>query len=164
MVATQGSAINLRTEQHPCAQLLIPYRGNGWWGIDDRCIENPVGESVLFLPPAPLSLENDITSGVSLNLDPSVLLATALTMAGPEGLRHESLLRLQQPMRLLLGAPSLTGMIISLDSLLLSLDQSIGQSGADAERLRFDDLIHRMTVLLLLVETHPAIHLPIGLR
>jgi AraC-like DNA-binding protein len=152
VVATQGSAVNLRTEHHPCAQLLIPYRGNGWWGIDGGCHENPVGESVLYVPPAPLSLENDITSGVSLNLDPGDLLATALTMAGPAGLKPESLLRLQQPMRLLLTDPSTAGLIISLYSLLLSLDQWIGQSGADAERLRFDDLILRMTVLLLLSE------------
>lgn len=152
VVATQGSAISLRTEQHPCAQLLIPYRGNGWWGIDGACYENPVGESVLYLPPAPLSLDNDITSGVSLNLDPAVLLATALTMAGPEGLRPESLLRLQQPLRLLVADPASAGLIISFYSLLLSLDPLIGESGADAERLRFDDLIVRMTVLLLLGE------------
>lgn len=152
MVATQGSAISLRTEQHPCPQLLLPYRGNGWWGIDGGCLENPVGESVLYLPPAPLSLENDITSGVSLNLDASILLETSLTMAGPEGLRPESLLRLQQPVRLLLADPSMAGLIVSLYSLLLSLDQLIGQSGADAELLGFDDLIVRMTVLLLLPE------------
>jgi AraC-like DNA-binding protein len=150
MVATEGSAISLRTEMHPTAQLLIPYRGNGWWGIDGMCLENPVGESILYLPPAPLSLDNDITSGVSLNLDPGVLLETALTMAGPEGLKPASLLKLQQPMRLLLRDPSNSGLILSLYSLLFSLNQLIGQTGADAKRLRIDDLIVRMTVLLLL--------------
>lgn len=78
--------------------MLLPSRGLGLWQVESSRLENPMEESVLDLPPAPLRLMNDLTSGVSLNLQPAALLQTALTMAGPEGLTpkrlEDSLLRL----------------------------------------------------------------------
>lgn len=154
VVATQGSAITLVTEHHPYAQLLIPYRGWGLWRVETMRYENPVGESVLYLPPAPLSLENDITSGVALNLDPTTLLHTALTMAGPEGLPAARLSVFQQPKRLLLADPVSARLINGLYSFLMTLDQLMGSSGADLDLLRLDDVLIRMVVLLLLPELH----------
>jgi AraC-like DNA-binding protein len=152
VVATQGSAITLVTEQHPFAQLLIPYGGWGLWKLENAGYENPFGESVLYLPPAPLSLENDTTSGVALNLDPATLLATALTMAGPEGLPPNRLSVFQQPKRLLMGNRASAGLIHGLYSLLWTLHQLTGDPGTDVKLLRFDDVLIRMVVLLLLPE------------
>jgi len=152
VVATEGSAITLITEQHPFAQLLIPYGGWGLWKLDNSQYENPFGESVLYLPPAPLSLENDITSGVAINLNPATLLATALTMAGPEGLPPNRLSVFQQPKRLLMGNPGSARLIHGLYSLLWTLHQLTGNPGTDVQLLRFDDVLMRMVVLLLLPE------------
>lgn len=152
VVATQGSAITLVTEQHPFAQLLIPYRGWGLWTLENAGYENPFGESVLYLPPAPLSLQNDTTSGVALNLDPATLVATALTMAGPEGLPPHRLSVFQQPKRLLMGDPGCAPLIHGLYSLLSTLNQLTASPGTDVALLRFDDVLIRMVVLLLLPE------------
>ena len=152
VVATQGSAITLVTEQHPFAQLLIPYGGWGLWKLENAGYENPFGESVLYLPPAPLSLENDTTSGVALNLDPATLLATAHTMAGPEGLPPHSLVVFQQPKRLLLSDPACARLINGIYAVLFSIDQLTCASGADALALRLDDVLLRALVLLLLPE------------
>jgi AraC-like DNA-binding protein len=152
VVATQGSAITLVTEQHPFAQLLIPYRGWGLWKLENAGYENPFGESVLYLPPAPLSLQNDTTSGVALNLDPATLVATALTMAGPEGLPPHRLSVFQQPKRLLMGDPGCAPLIHGLYSLLSTLNQLTATPGTDVASLRLDDVLNRMVVLLLLPE------------
>jgi AraC-like DNA-binding protein len=152
LVATQGSAITLSTDQHHSAQLLIPYRGNGRWCVENSVYENPLGESVLYLPPAPLSLENDITSGVALNVHPATLLATALTMAGPEGLPPDRLEVFQQPQRLLLSDPRSARLINGVYAVLLSVDQLTSATGADALALRLDDVLVRSMVLLLLPE------------
>lgn len=150
MVSTRGSAITLETEQHHSSQLLIPYQGNGFWRLERDVFENPTGESLLYLPQAPLRLENDLTGGVSLNFDPSRLLSTALTMAGPEGLSVEQLAVFGQPRRLLLRDRRLTHLIQGVYGYLMTLDQ-VSQAGmADLSMVRLDDLLIRMTVLLLL--------------
>lgn len=152
VLATQGSAITLTTENHPFAQLMLPYRGWGVWRIERDRYENPVGDSVLYLPPAPIHLENNITSGVALNLNPEALFQTALTMAGPEGVPPDWLRRFQQPKLLQLNAPESAWLINGLYALLLSLNQLTSLPGSDLSRLRFDDVILRMVVLLLLPE------------
>jgi hypothetical protein len=76
---------------------LIPYQGWGLWRLEQTSYENSMGESVLYLPPAPLRLENDVTSGVALNISPASLVSTALTMAGPEGLPAGRLSVFQPP-------------------------------------------------------------------
>lgn len=152
VLATQGSAITLTTENHPFAQLMLPYRGWAVWRIERDQYENPVGDSVLYLPPAPLHLENNITSGVALNLDPEVLLQTALTMAGPEGVPADRMRRFQQPKLLRLNDPASAHLINALYALLLSVNQLTSLPGSDLSRLRFDDVILRMVVLLVLPE------------
>lgn len=152
VVATQGSPITLVTEQHPSAQLLIPYGGWGLWRLEGAGYANPFGESLLYLPPAPLSLENDITSGVALNLDPSSLLTAALTMAGPEGLPTARLSVFQEPRRLLMVDPAAGQLIQGIYSLLITLHQLTGSPGTDLALLRLDDVLIRMVVLLLLPE------------
>jgi AraC-like DNA-binding protein len=165
VIATQGSAITLSTDQHPSAQLLLPYRGNGLWRIEQTVYENPLGESVLYLPPAPLHLENDITSGVSLTVNPATLLSTAITMAGPEGVPPQRLQVLQQPQRLLLSDPVCARLINGVYAVLFTIDQLTCASGADALALRFDDVLLRALVLLLLPELQqdsPRVSEPVG--
>ena len=137
---------------HPYAQLMLPYRGWGVWRIEGERYENPVGDSVLFLPPTPFHLENNITSGVALKLEPAALLRTALTMAGPEGVPPQRLKVLDQPKLLRLHEPASAHLINGLYALLLSINQLTSLPGADLERLRLDDVILRMAVLLLLPE------------
>ncbi|MFN7819957.1 MAG: hypothetical protein ACK5Q7_10270 [Cyanobacteriota bacterium] len=123
MLATQGSAITVATEQHPLAQLLIPYRGWGLWQVERSRFENPMGESLLYVPPAPLRLDNDITSGVALNLNPEALLRTALTMAGPESLPARRLGVFQEPRRLLMADPLAAPLIQAVYTCMGKIDQ-----------------------------------------
>jgi AraC-like DNA-binding protein len=160
VLATQGSAITLTTDNHPFAQLMLPYRGWGMWRVERNRFENPVGDSVLFLPPAPMHLENDITSGVALNIHPEALLRTALTMAGPEGLPAERMRVFQQPRLLRLNDPAAAHLINGLYALLLSLNQLTSLPGSDLTQLRFDDVMLRMAVLLLQPELQPVESLP----
>ncbi|MFN6339455.1 MAG: helix-turn-helix domain-containing protein [Cyanobacteriota bacterium] len=152
VLATQGSAIAIVSEGHPFAQLLIPYRGWGLWRVERRGFENPVGESVLYLPPAPLSLENDITSGVALNLNPTSLINTALTMAGPEGLPARRMGVFEEPKVLLTRDPQSAPLIRHLYALMMNLDQLTKMPATDLERSRMEDALIRLVVLLLLPE------------
>lgn len=89
---------------------------------------------------------------MSLNVDPASLLATALTMAGPEGLPPDRLAVFQQPKRLLLSDPLCERLIQGIYAVLFTLDQLSCASGADALALRLDDVLMRSLVLLLLPE------------
>jgi hypothetical protein len=51
VLATHGSAITVTTDDHPFAQLMLPYSGWGVFQIERQRFENPVGDSVLYLPP-----------------------------------------------------------------------------------------------------------------
>jgi AraC-like DNA-binding protein len=152
VVSTQGSAITLSTEQHHSAQLLLPYQGLGTWKIERDVFANSVGESILYLPQAPLFLENDVTSGVALNYNPVVLIRAALTMAGPSGLSAQRLAVFGQPKQLLCSDPIAGPLIQSLYSIMHSLDQLSTAISNTAEMLRLDDILIRMAVLLLLPE------------
>ncbi|MFN6132073.1 MAG: hypothetical protein ACK46L_04055 [Synechococcaceae cyanobacterium] len=154
VVSTEGSAITLRTGQHHSAQLLLPYQGVGSWKVDRDIFVNSVGESVLYLPQAPLLLENDVTSGVALNINPVVLIRSALTMAGPMGLNVQRLGVFGQPKKLLCLDPIAGPLISSLYSIMHSLDQLRTAISNTAQLLRLDDTSIRIAVLLLL----PAIH------
>ncbi len=156
VVSTEGSAITLSTEQHHSAQLLLPYQGLGCWKIDRNVFANPMGESILYLPQAPLFLENDVTSGVALNYNPVVLIRSALTMAGPSGLSAQRLAVFGQPKKLFCSDPIAGPLIQSLYSIMQSLDQLSTVISSTAEMLRLDDILIRMAVLLLLPELNQA--------
>lgn len=151
-MATHGSAITVCTGAAATAQLLLPYRGNGWWQCDGRTYDNPVGESVLFVPPTPLRLENSITSGVSLALCPDQLVRTAHTMAGPEGIGRDLGRALSQPRRLLWHEQGQRNLIECLYRTLTSADRALGAAASALPLLRLDDLLMRLTVLLLVPE------------
>jgi hypothetical protein len=142
--ATQGSAITVATEHHPLAQLLIPYLGWGLWRLEASRFENPMGESLLDVPPAPLRLDNDITSGVALNLHPEALLHTALTMVGPEGLPAKRLGVFQEPRRLLLRDPLAAPLIQAIYTSMGEIDRVARLPEADLELRRFEDGLLRM--------------------
>lgn len=152
LVSTEGSAITLKTDQHHSAQLLLPYQGLGSWRIERDLFENLVGDSILYLPQAPLMLDNDRTSGVALNFNPAVLIRTALTMAGPEGLSAQRLAVFGQPCKFHLADSVVGNLIHSLYSLLQSVDQLSTTEPLVVDRLRLDDVLIRMTVLLRIPE------------
>ena len=70
-------------------------------------------KSILYLPQAPLMLDNDRTSGVALDFNPAVLIRTALTMAGPAGLSPQRLAVFGQPRQRLIADPSIGALIHS---------------------------------------------------
>lgn len=151
-IATHGSPISVRTDHTSSAQLLLPYRGNGFWTCDGRGYDNPVGQSVLFLPAAPLRLENTITSGVSLNMASEDLLETAQTMAGPDGIGRDLSRVFGEPQRLLWRQAGQQGLIECLYRTLTHADRSLQAMAAGLQLLRLDDLLLRLTVLLLVPE------------
>jgi len=160
VLATQGSAINVTTDHHPFAQLMLPYRGWGVFHVERQRFENPVGDSVLFLPPAPMTLENNITCGVALNMNPAILIETALTMAGPEGLPPERLNVFQRPQLLRLHDPNCGHLINGIYAQLLTLHHLCAPPGSDPSALRLDDVLVRMIVLLLVPELQRMDPLP----
>jgi AraC-like DNA-binding protein len=158
--ATAGSAICMETCHHPFAQLMMPYRGWGVFHVERQRFENPVGDSVLFLPPAPFSLENNITCGVALNMNPAILIETALTMAGPEGLPSQRLSVFQQPRLLRLHDPARSHLINGIYAQLLTIHHLCAASGSDLTAMRLDDALVRLVVLLLLPELQRMDTLP----
>lgn len=160
VLATRGSAINVTTDHHPFAQLCLPYSGWGVFHIEQHRFENPVGDSVLFLPPGPIGLENNITSGVALYMNPGILIETALTMAGPEGLPPDRLSVFQQPQLLRLHDPNGAHLINGIYAQLLAMHHLCGPVGSDLSALRLDDVLVRMTVLMLLPELRRMDPLP----
>lgn len=149
LVTTHGSPISVSTDQSPCAQLLIPFRGDGLWTIENHHYANPAGESMLFTPPAPLRLENTVTSGVSINIHPDHLIDTALTMGGPEALAGNLQQLLGQPQRLVFDNPECRPLMECIHSTLITADQAAQISELSLEMLRLDDLLTRLVVLLL---------------
>ena len=81
-------------------------------------------------------------------------------MAGPEGLPANRMTVFQQPKLLRLHEPAAAPLINGLYALLLSLHQLTSLPGSDLERLKFDDVILRMVVLLLVPELQKADPLP----
>ncbi|MEB3260058.1 MAG: AraC family transcriptional regulator [Cyanobacteriota bacterium] len=160
VLATRGSAITVMTDHHPFAQLCLPYSGWGVFHIEQERYENPVGDSVLFLPPVPMCLENNVTSGVALYMNPAILIETALTMAGPEGLPPDRLNVFQQPRLLRLHDPTCAHLINGIYAQLLTIHHLCGPAGADLSALRLDDVMTRMTVLMLLPELQRMDPLP----
>ena len=159
-VATQGSAIEVSSEELGMAQLMLPYRGNGYWTCDGKVYENPMGSSVLFLPPAPLRLTNTITAGIALNIDPAALLCTAITMAGPNGINRNLRRILNQPRRLFWDEPGQQALIECVYRTLLNADRALIAGPAALRLLRLDDLLMRLTVLLLVPELRDGEQVP----
>lgn len=160
VLATHGSAITVTTDDHPFAQLMLPYSGWGMFQIERQRFENPVGDSVLFLPPAPMRLENDTTCGVALTMNPSVLIQTAVTMAGPEGLQPNRLNVFQEPKLLRLHDPACAPLINGIYAFLLSIHQLTTLPGSDLTQMRLDDALLRMVALLLLPDLQQVDPLP----
>lgn len=151
-VATAGTPIVVRTDDHGEAHLMLPYAGNGLWTVDGRVYDNPAGASVLFLPPAPLMLESSVTSGVSLNIPPERLLRSAVTMAGPEGISRDLGRLLQQPRRLNRRENDNCELIACLYDTLATAERAVRVSASTLPMLRLDDLLIRLTLLLLIPE------------
>jgi AraC-like DNA-binding protein len=144
---------------------MLPYSGWGVFQIERQRFENPVGDSVLYLPPAPMRLKNDITCGVALTMNPSVLVQTAVTMAGPEGLPPNRLNVFQEPKLLRLHDPACAHLINGIYAFLLSIHQLTTLPGSDLTQMRLDDALLRMIALLLLPELQlvdPLPHAAVG--
>jgi hypothetical protein len=127
---------------------VLPYRGSGTWRVDGAPFANPLGESVLFLPPAPLS-ENNVTSGVAINIAPAQPMRTAVAMAGPEGAGSQLARAQQEPRRLLPADHHCPPLIDSIYRTIASVDQLMASAEAALPLLRLDDLLIHLTLLLL---------------
>lgn len=151
--STEGSAIDVHIDHYPAAQLLIPFQGNGWWHCDGQVFENPAGDSVLYVPPSELRLTNTTTGGVSLSFSISDLLETAEVMSGSLGraassshMHHTAIFR---PSQLNWSQPDLNSLIDCIYNTLSAADHAL-HGGIDLSLLRFDDLLTRLTLLLLI--------------
>lgn len=151
-VSSRGSPISVQAQQQEVAHLMVPYAGDGVWTLDGRRYANPAGESVLFLPPSPLQLENTLTAGVSLNIPPECLLRTALTMAGPDGIGRDLGRLLLQPRRLRVDEAGNRELLACLYSTLAGADHAMRAAPGVLPLLRFDDQLVRLTLLLLVPE------------
>lgn len=163
--ATHGSAISLSSDEQSVAMLLLPYRGSGRWTTDGRQYEVPVGETVLYLPPSAVQLENTITSGVGLNMEPDKLLATALSMAGPDGIGRDLAQACYQPQLLSWKQRAEQELIWTIYRTLQAADQAMRVALGAVPLLRFDDLLMRLTLLLLIPELRQVepVAQPVGL-
>lgn len=82
ILSTYGSAIQLESKSSGLAHLVMPYRGLTRWRVDRHWLDSWTNESMLYVPPGPLRIENTVTAGIVTFVDPEALLQTALLMAG----------------------------------------------------------------------------------
>jgi AraC-like DNA-binding protein len=150
ILSTHGSAIQLESKGSGLAHLVMPYRGLTRWRVDRHWLDSWTEESLLFVPPGPLQIENTVTAGIVTFVDPDALLQTALSMAGV----HDSNLAI----RATLSSPQLIPLQghcnQTLAKVLYATYQNLDlllSAGADVLRhSRIDDQILRLWVLLLI--------------
>lgn len=152
ILSTYGSAIQLESKSSGLAHLVMPYRGLTRWRVDRHWLDGWTHESLLYVPPGPLQIENTVTAGIVTFVDPEALLQTALSMAGV----HESNVMikasLSSPQLIQVQDPCNQRLANVLYSTYQNLDLLLS-AGADVLRLsRIDDQILRLWVLLLIPE------------
>jgi AraC-like DNA-binding protein len=149
ILSTYGSAIQLESKGSGLAHLVMPYRGLTRWRIDRHWLDSWTHESLLYVPPGPLQIENTVTAGIVTFVDPDALLQTALSMAGV----HENNVIIKAT----LSSPQLIPLQEhynrSLAKVLYSTYQNrdlLLSTGAEVlHHARIDDQILRLWVLLL---------------
>jgi AraC-like DNA-binding protein len=149
ILSTYGSAIQLESKGSGLAHLVMPYRGLTRWRVDRHWLDSWTHESLLYVPPGPLQIENTVTAGIVTFVDPDALLQTALSMAGV----HET----NVMMKAVLSSPQLIPLQghynQSLARVLYSTYQNLDlllSAGAEVlHHSRIDDQILRLWVLLL---------------
>lgn len=149
ILSTYGSAIQLESKGSGLAHLVMPYRGLTRWRVDRHWLDSWTHESLLYVPPGPLQIENTVTAGIVTFVDPDALLQTALSMAGV----HET----NVMMKAVLSSPQLIPLQghynQSLARVLYSTYQNLDlllPAGAEVlHHSRIDDQILRLWVLLL---------------
>lgn len=154
ILSTHGSAIQLESTGSGLAHLVMPYRGLTRWRVERHWLDSWTHESLLYVPPGPLQIENTVTAGVVTFVDPDALLQTALSMAGV----HES----NMMIKAMLSSPQLIPVQgvrnQRLAKVLYSTYQNLDlliSAGADVlHHSRIDDQILRLWVLLLIPGLH----------
>lgn len=152
ILSTYGSAIQLESRSSGLAHLVMPYRGLTRWYVDRHWLDGWTHESLLYVPPGPLRIENTVTAGIVTFVDPEALLQTALSMAGVNESNVMIKAILSSPQLIPVQGPCNQRLANVLYSTYQNLDLLLS-AGADILRhSRIDDQILRLWVLLLIPE------------
>jgi AraC-like DNA-binding protein len=156
ILSTHGRAIQLESTGSGLAHMVMPYQGLTRWRVDRHWLDSWTHDSLLYVPPGPVQIENTVTAGVVTFVDPDALLQTARSMAGV----HECDLMIKA----ILSSPKLIPLQgtcnQSLAKVLYSTYRNLDlllSAGADALcHSRIDDQILRLWLLLLIPELKAA--------
>jgi len=152
ILSTLGNAIQLESSGSEFAHLVMSYRGLTRWCVDRSWLDNWTGDSLLYVPPGPLLIENSVTAGVVTFVSPDTLLQTALAMVGPEGPRLAVKRALSKPKLIPIRDQQDRHLFQVLYATYRSLDQLLSVSIEAVCLSRIDDLILRLWILLLVPE------------
>jgi AraC-like DNA-binding protein len=120
--------------------------------VDRHWLDGWTHESLLYVPPGPLRIENTVTAGIVTFVDPEALLQTALSMAGVNESNVMIKAILSSPQLIPVQGPCNQRLANVLYSTYQNLDLLLS-AGADILRhSRIDDQILRLWVLLLIPE------------
>ncbi|PZV04092.1 MAG: hypothetical protein DCF23_07280 [Cyanobium sp.] len=152
ILSTLGNSIQLASSGSGYAHLVMSYRGLTRWCVDRQWFDNWTNESLLYVPPGPLQIENSITAGIVTFVDLDALLQTALTMEGPDG-NHRMVKGALQSTRLIPAQdPSSRKLFRVLYSAYRHLD-CLSTAGSEVLRQScMEDQILRLWILLLIPE------------
>jgi AraC-like DNA-binding protein len=152
ILSTLGSAIQLESSGSGLAHLVMPYKGLTRWRVDRHWLDSWTRQSLLYVPPGPLQIENTVTAGIVTFVDPDTLLETALLMAGPDETAVGIKTRLAFPRLITVEGRCNRHLADVLYSSYRNLDGLLAAGGAVVHQSRIDDQILRLWVLLLLPE------------
>jgi AraC-like DNA-binding protein len=149
ILSTYGSAIQLESKGSGLAHLVMPYRGLTRWRIDRHWLDSWTHESLLYVPPGPLQIENTVTAGIVTFVDPDALLQTALSMAGVHENNVIIKATLSSPQLIPLQEHYNRSLARVLYSTYQNLDLLLSTGAKALHHSRIDDQILRLWVLLL---------------
>jgi AraC-like DNA-binding protein len=152
ILSTLGSAIQLESSGSGLAHLVMPYKGLTRWRVDRHWLDSWTRQSLLYVPPGPLQIENTVTAGIVTFVDPDTLLETALLMAGPDETAARIKTRLAFPRLITVEERCNWRLADVLYSSYQNLDSLLAAGGTLVHQSRIDDQILRLWVLLLLPE------------
>ena len=156
ILSTYGTAIQLESSGSGLAHLVMPYRGLTRWRVDRLWLDSWTHQSLLYVPPGPLQIENTVTAGIVTFVEPDALLQTALSIAGGNQSNPMIHARLSAPRLISVEESCNRELVFVLYSAYRNLDLLLA-AGADVlHHSRIDDQILRLWVLLLIPELRNA--------
>jgi AraC-like DNA-binding protein len=149
-----GSVIQLERNASGLAHLVMSSRQEATWRVDGQRFDSSAEPCLLYVSPGALQIEAAGTAGILISVEPEALLQTALSIAGA-GLTASHVQAALASTRMI---PVDCEPNLQLANILCSVYQNLDplvSAGDDILRhSRVDDLILRLSVLLLIPELH----------